>query len=229
VGRDSLGNPIVNTDNTYYNGFIAQEVRSRIQSATSWYRRDSAAVDSVLELNYAALTPLLVEGIKAQQQTIVDLLNRVAVLEDQVHLHQSNINELYSIVTNCCSGGSGMMAPQTTGAGTAQLDSIPGVQSSGASAQAQPYLGQSVPNPTTGGALIPYEVPVGTNLAGACIRVFPLNQFPSGTQVCTHGISQCGSGTYEIQPATLEYGTYAYALFLNNQPVAVRYLLKLQN
>ena len=57
-------------------GFIAQDVEEILPHAVS------TNSDGKKSLNYAAITPFLVETIKAQQQQINELLSRVSALED---------------------------------------------------------------------------------------------------------------------------------------------------
>jgi hypothetical protein len=65
-------------------GFIAQELEQVVPEAVV------QGNDGIYAVNYNAITPLLVEGIKEQQNTIVALTNRVAELEKQLASQQGN-------------------------------------------------------------------------------------------------------------------------------------------
>jgi hypothetical protein len=65
-------------------GFIAQELEQVVPEAVVQCN------DGMYAVNYNSITPLLVEGIKEQQNTIVTLTNRVAELEKQLAAQQGN-------------------------------------------------------------------------------------------------------------------------------------------
>ncbi|MCA6362219.1 MAG: tail fiber domain-containing protein [Bacteroidetes bacterium] len=65
-------------------GFIAQELEQVVPEAVV------QGNNGVYAVNYNSITPLLVEGIKEQQNTIVTLTNRVAELEKQLAAQQGN-------------------------------------------------------------------------------------------------------------------------------------------
>lgn len=219
LGYDSTANQWdINTDNRRYYGFIAQEVRKVMPTATSWYVRDSAGTDSVLALNYDAITPVAIEAIKAQQASIVDLQNRMeSVFEKLAALDQYNtrlLEQLNALVArvDSLSGGGGF---DTLDPG---LDTLEKFQ-----------LSQSIPNPTTSDAIIPYETP--DNCTVACTICFHQmagpGAVPGGAPCLVVPIVQHGPGAVVVPEAALNPGVM-YCLRMNGQIVRSRYLVRTQ-
>ncbi|MBI4931997.1 MAG: tail fiber domain-containing protein [Bacteroidetes bacterium] len=156
-------------------------------------------------LNYTALIPILIQGMKEQQQTIQSL--------------QSAVGSLKSIVSECCSTNV-KTTNQPFNQSTITL-SLPDA----------PVLGDARPNPNSGYAEIPYYLPEflpspagegsGMRSGGASIIFTDMLGRTMQEKILTAGYGIIGIDTNDLPS-----GTYTYTMLLNGKTLDTKTMIK---
>jgi hypothetical protein len=163
-------------------GFIAQELQQVVPEAVI------EGADGVYAVNYNALTPLVIEGMK-QQQGNIDVQNK------QITEQQKRIETLEAEIA--------ALKAQTSPAGAFE-NGLP----------VNPALGnlqQNVPNPFNQQTVINFNV--AQNAGVAMITIYDLN----GRQIRSEQINQRGAGQLVINANELSPGMYIYALIVDGK------------
>lgn len=163
-------------------GFIAQELATVVPEAVV------QGNDGIYAVNYNALTPLLIEGMK-QQQGNIDAQNK------QITEQQQRIQTLEAEIA--------ALKDQYAPAGTFQ-NGLP----------VNPALGnlqQNVPNPFNQQTVINYTVAANAGIAS--IIIYDLN----GRQIRSEQVNQRGNGQLLINANELAPGMYIYALIVDGK------------
>jgi hypothetical protein len=166
-------------------GFIAQELQQVVPEAVV------QGTDGIYAVNYNALTPLLVEGIKVQQ-------NNIAAQQETINTQQQRIETLEAQVAALTKASTGAVPM-----GTFQ-DQLP----------VNPALGnlqQNVPNPFNQQTVINFTV--APNAGVAMLAIYDLN----GRQIRSEQINQRGAGQLVINANELAPGIYIYALIVDGK------------
>jgi hypothetical protein len=163
-------------------GFIAQELEQVVPEAVV------QGTDGIYAVNYNALTPLVIEGMK-QQQGNIDVQNK------QITEQQKRIETLEAEIA--------ALKAQTSPAGAFE-NGLP----------VNPALGnlqQNVPNPFNQQTVINFNV--AQNAGVAMITIYDLN----GRQIRSEQINQRGAGQLVINANELSPGMYIYALIVDGK------------
>ncbi len=166
-------------------GFIAQELEQVVPEAV--VKGD----DGVYAVNYNSITPLLVEGIKVQQNEIVTQREQIATQQQRIETLEAQVAAL----TKASNG--------TAPTGTFQ-DQLP----------VNPALGnlqQNVPNPFNQQTVINFTV--AENAGVAMLTIYDLN----GRQIRSEQLNQRGAGQFVINANELAPGMYIYALIVDGK------------
>jgi Chaperone of endosialidase/Secretion system C-terminal sorting domain len=164
-------------------GFIAQELEKVVPEAVA------IGDDGIYAVNYGALTPILVEGIKVQQQ-------QIETQQQQIEAQQAEIVALRTEVA--------AMKGSTT-------NNRDGVQTP---LEVNPSLGvlqQNVPNPFNQQTVINFTV--AENAGVATMAIYDLN----GRQIRAEQLNQRGKGQYVINANELAPGMYIYTLIVDGK------------
>ncbi|MCU0435056.1 MAG: tail fiber domain-containing protein [Bacteroidia bacterium] len=170
-------------------GFIAQELQQVVPEVVA------VGDDGIYSVNYNALTPLLVEGIKVQQGTINAQQVKIDEQQQQLATQQQRIEKLEAMMAN--------MGGNATPAGTFQ-DQLPVNPSLG-------NLQQNIPNPFNQQTVINYTV--AENAGVAMLTIYDLN----GRQIRSEQLNQRGAGQFTINANELAPGMYIYALIVDGK------------
>ncbi|MCB0738814.1 MAG: tail fiber domain-containing protein [Bacteroidetes bacterium] len=184
-------------------GFIAQDVQSILPGIVD-VSIDSSDTSTNYAISYSDLIPLLVEGIKEQQDMIDDL--------------ESIVADLVSQVENCCETSFAQEPNQngndnqTSGNNYAASEFVGG-----------PELAQNHPNPFSQSTTITCHIPnaVGTT---AEIMIPDLN----GGEIARYPIINIdgnGMGSVVIDGNTLNAGMYNHTLLVNNQIIDTKKMI----
>jgi Chaperone of endosialidase/Secretion system C-terminal sorting domain len=163
-------------------GFIAQELQQVVPEAVI------EGTDGVFAVNYNALTPLVIEGMKQQQ-------GNIDVQTKQITEQQQRIEKLEAEIA--------ALKAQTSPAGAFE-NGLP----------VNPALGnlqQNVPNPFNQQTVINFNV--AQNAGVAMITIYDLN----GRQIRSEQINQRGAGQLVINANELAPGMYIYALIVDGK------------
>ncbi len=163
-------------------GFIAQELEQVVPEAVV------QGTDGIYAVNYNALTPLVIEGMK-QQQGNIDVQNK------QITEQQKRIETLEAEIA--------ALKAQTSPAGAFE-NGLP----------VNPALGnlqQNIPNPFNQQTVINFNV--AQNAGVAMITIYDLN----GRQIRSEQINQRGAGQLVINANELSPGMYIYALIVDGK------------
>jgi hypothetical protein len=170
-------------------GFIAQELELVVPEAVA------KGDDGIYAVNYGAITPLLVEGMKVQQQQIVTQEQKIAEQQNQITTQQAQINTLLSEVAALKGNtitNDGVQAP---------LEVNPSLGS----------LQQNVPNPFNQQTVINFNV--AQNAGVASMIIYDLN----GRQIRAEQLNQRGAGQFVINANELAPGMYIYTLIVDGK------------
>jgi hypothetical protein len=166
-------------------GFIAQEVNSIAPQVVTKDDSGYYAVD------YGRITPLLVNAIKQQQQTIDSLRNIMNSMHDC-------INRL------CNSDRSQKPGGDNSGNDTNETN---------VTLSNSALLYQNIPNPFSTGTKINYYLPTGT--VGAMMVFYDMY----GNKLKEVMLDKTGAGTLNVTPDNLGNGMYSYSLIINGQVI----------
>jgi hypothetical protein len=171
-------------------GFIAQELKEILPEAV---KQDENGFYSV---NYDEVIPLLVEGIKAQQQTI-------ETLKDKVEEMQAGINNMKSDIGDCCKANQSV----------SQLNSISG--------NVKNSLDQNIPNPFTEKTQINYTIT--TAFQNASISIFDMQG--TLLKTFDHLSVTDGKGSLIISGNELKAGMYMYSLIIDGKEIDTKRMI----
>lgn len=193
-------------------GFISQEVKEVLPELVKhFYRSDS--LDSALALNYIEIIPLLLEGIKYQQQQIAALQAQVqACCPMQYYApaydgQTGQPDSLYKDSLAALSQGKKQAAEKYT---------VPAGKGSSAE---QARLFQNSPNPFNSSTNISFYIPPTASEA----RLFVYNL--QGEQLKAYKIDGRGNASLSIKGSELKAGIYLYTLVVDQAEVATRRMI----
>lgn len=173
-------------------GFIAQDLERVFPELV---RKDDAGYYAV---NYDGLIPVLVEGIKEQQNVIDEQEEEMLKQQEEILDLQSRMDKLENLLN---STGSNLNSSPIINDFT-----IAGVM-----------LRQNAPNPFSDKTTIEYQLP--DKLKVASLVIYDLN----GRSIATYGISNKGS--IDFNANGLSNGTYAYAIIANGKSIATQKMI----
>ncbi len=176
-------------------GFIAQNVQEVFPELVD------ADENDYLSVNYVALIPVLVEGIKEQQEVITEQEETILEQEEQLTDLQSRVERLEALLLN----GNSSESQGNTPVESNRID-YSGI-----------VLKQNAPNPFKDVTTINYELP--SDLQDAQLVIYDLN----GRIISRYNV--LGTGSVDFNSAGLTNGTYAYAIVVNGQSVATSKML----
>ncbi|MCU0433666.1 MAG: tail fiber domain-containing protein [Bacteroidia bacterium] len=163
-------------------GFIAQELEQVVPEAVA------KGDDGIYSVNYGAITPLLVEGMKVQQAQIVTQEQKITEQQSQIDALKAEIAAMKgNTITN-----DGVQAP---------LEVNPSLGS----------LQQNIPNPFNQQTVINFTV--AQNAGVASMIIYDLN----GRQIRAEQINQRGAGQFVINANELAPGMYIYTLIVDGK------------
>jgi hypothetical protein len=142
-------------------------------------------------IDYVSLVPLLIGGIKEQQQQIASRDAEIAELKKGFTELQAAVNELKQSVSICCT--------QASHSDNSKTD--------------KPTLDQNVPNPLNNTTSIGYYLPQSTQAATLVI----VNM--EGKIMFTQNLTKAGRGNMEINTTLWASGIYTYQLTVNGNAV----------
>jgi len=169
------------------------------------------------EINYTAITPIAVRAIQQldsanhAQKNLIDSL-------------YSLVNNLTSIVNNCCANAGGDDA-RKSGNGNGGNDNSVNIHTIDLSSMnSAPILYQNIPNPfgSNGGTKIKYFIP--GNITNAQISFF--DQY--GNAMTVFNITDSGMGELNVTSANLANGVYSYSLIIDNKVIDTKRMVKTQ-
>jgi hypothetical protein len=166
-------------------GFIAQELQNVVPEAVV------QGNDGIYAVNYNAITPLLVEGMKEQQNNITTQQETIKTQQQRIETLEAQVAALTKASTNAVPMGSFQ-------------DQLP----------VNPALGnlqQNVPNPFNQQTVINYTV--AENAGVAMLTIYDLN----GRQIRSEQLNQRGGGQFVINANELAPGIYIYALIVDGK------------
>lgn len=172
-------------------GFLAQDVELIFPELVNTNRNGDKMV------NYTALIPLLIENLKAQEQKINQLENRLNFCCQRATIPPA-------------SGNKSMR--NKNGNGELENDYLEVANGH--------ELYQNVPNPFDEGTQIKWFI-AGEQSANAMLYVFTLN----GQMLFKRAISQAGEGSYRFEKDNLEAGMYLYSLYVDGQEVDTKRMI----
>lgn len=194
-------------------GFISQEVEPIFPELVSDIKRpfDTKA------LNYIEIIPLLLEGIKEQQQ-------QIAALQWQLQLCcQSGMGAFYN--------GEGIIAwPgdtivfDTTGGNLSQrrLNKKPDGDMDAAGGKVSlnlPVLYQNEPNPFNSSTTIRFDIPANYTKANLYIYTY------QGEQIKSYKIDTKGTGSIQIKGSEYKPGIYLYSLIVDGKEISTKKMI----
>ncbi len=192
----------IKSDELQY-GVIAQEMQELLPEMVSSYEfQDFETTDEVhraisteeyLSVNTSAITYMLVNSIKEQQEIIEAKEERIADLE-------TKFDELAALVSTLQKGG-------IAGTNVVNVD-IHGSDLA--------VLEQNAPNPFNGQTTINYEIPTTSDKAQ--IVIYDEN----GRTVKSVQISHVGAGTLNVNAHDMPSGNYSYRLIVDGKQVATK-------
>ena len=166
-------------------GFIAQELEQVVPEVVA------VGNDGIYAVNYNALTPLLVEGMKEQQNNITTQQETIKTQQQRIETLEAQVAALTKASANAVPMGSFQ-------------DQLP----------VNPALGnlqQNVPNPFNQQTVINYTV--AENAGVAMLTIYDLN----GRQIRAEQLNQRGAGQFVINANELAPGIYIYALIVDGK------------
>ncbi|HYV95367.1 MAG TPA: tail fiber domain-containing protein, partial [Chitinophagales bacterium] len=188
-------------------GLIAQEVQPILPEVVrDWeYVTDELTGKTVkapsakLGMQYEAIIPVLIKGIQEQQNEIAEKDSKINNQQQQIIELTDRVAALEAVVTKPAS---------TDGAARFSIAS-----------DAQPVLGQNVPNPFDNTTLIPFRLPknckdaslqIRETITGSILRVIPLI---------------CGETQISIDAGQLASGSYTYSLYVDGNLIDTRQMV----
>ena len=149
-----------------------------------------------------------------------------------IYPFQSNIcSEVWGITLDALNNNTFMIGGRCGNAGsygmyiaTVKLPSLPPVlppftiSATNPELTAETSLGQSYPNPTAAGAIIPYSLPKSYRKASISIR-----EIATGREVRSYALKK-GSSSLKADISSLSNGLYLYTLIVDDKPIATRKL-----
>ncbi|MFN8714458.1 MAG: tail fiber domain-containing protein [Bacteroidota bacterium] len=164
-------------------GFIAQELEKVVPEAVA------VGDDGIYSVNYGAITPLLVEGMKVQQDQLVLEQQKNAAQQAEIEALRAEVAAMKGSSTN---NRDGVQTPL----------------------EVNPSLGvlqQNVPNPFNQQTVINFTV--AENAGVATMAIYDLN----GRQIRAEQLNQRGKGQYVINANELAPGMYIYTLIVDGK------------
>ncbi|MGL5889050.1 MAG: T9SS type A sorting domain-containing protein, partial [Bacteroidia bacterium] len=143
----------------------------------------------IYSVNYGAITPLLVEGMKTQQDQIAAQEQKITTQQAEIDLLRT---EIAAMKGNTTVNRDGVQAPL----------------------EVNPSLGvlqQNVPNPFNQQTVINFTV--AENAGVATMAIYDLN----GRQIRAEQLNQRGKGQYVINANELAPGMYIYTLIVDGK------------
>ena len=177
-----------------FSGFLAQEVEQIAQEVGYDFSGVDApeSEDDFYGLRYSEFVVPLVKAVQEQQEMIEAQESSMEQLNQQNHELLSRIEQLE--------------------------EALAGITNSSRERNAEPCLGQNVPNPFSGSAVISYYLPEGQN--GQIVIVDIKGQVVKEIAI------QSGFGTLEIGQQELAAGQYSYSLISNGLVLATKKMVK---
>ena len=170
-------------------GLIAQEVE---QVLPELVKEDAAGYYAV---NYDGFIPVLIEGMKEQQEIIEEERETNSVQQEVIKNLSERLEQLEAQLDN-------------------QKQANPSENTSSYSTDTSIVLKQNNPNPLSEATNIEYEIPVG--LSQASLIILDMN----GRQIANYPVS--GKGNVVFDAKNLAVGTYTYSIVTNGQPLVSR-------
>lgn len=180
----------------YSYGVIAQEVQSVLPELVI---ADSAGF---LAVNYDEFIPILIEGMKEQQNVIEQQTAQLNDLEARLNITELRLN-------NCC----------TTISDGLKSEQIQNNSGSDLNNNLNPALFQNIPNPFNKKTTIRYFIP--ENTGSSSILVFDMQ----GKLVKTYPVSVKGNGNIEINANELQPGMYMYSLITGGKEIDTKKMI----
>ena len=176
-----------------------------------------------LGLEYTELIPILIQGMKTQQNMIDTLTAQ------NIFMHR-NIDSLWNALNNCCSKNNpaqqNIAPPQNNDNGNGgsgnekklENGNIHAIELSNAAGS--PIIYQNVPNPfSNGGTKIRYFVPDNTNNP----QIVFFDEF--GGKLSTYAILETGMGELDVTASNLSSGVYSYSLIINGKAIDTKKMI----
>jgi hypothetical protein len=215
-------------------GFIAQEVERVVPEVVS------TMDDSTKAIEYTAIIPLLLEGIKYQGQLITTLQNQVSQLtnsystissyqtqieslQTQINTitnnntlsnYQAQIDAIQSQLNECCSTQNTLKTKTTNNGGQNYL----GVDKNNGFNIAKAELYQNIPNPFNESSVIKFSIPESSKTA--FIIVYDMQ----GKQLKKYSLTK---GSSQVFVAANEYkaGMYLYSLIVDHKEIDTKRMI----
>ncbi len=177
-------------------GFIAQELEQVVPEAVA------KGDDGIYSVNYGAITPLLVEGMKVQQAQIVTQEQKITEQQSQISTQQQQIASQQAQIDALKAEMASVKGNTITNDGVqAPLEVNPSLGS----------LQQNIPNPFNQQTVINFTV--AQNAGVANMIIYDLN----GRQIRAEQINQRGAGQFVINANELAPGMYIYTLIVDGK------------
>ena len=233
---DTAQYPYMNLSSSLQYGLLSNEVAqvlpSLVVDATQPAQYDTAhnqisPSKSFKGLQYIEIVPILIQGMKTQQNMIDTLISQNSMMK-------TNIDSLWNALNNCCSKNNpaqqNIAPPQNKDGGNIngnsgsgnekKLDNgnIHAIELSNASGS--PIIYQNQPNPfNSGGTKIRYFVPDNTNSP----QIVFFDEF--GGKLSTFNILETGMGELDVTASNLSSGVYSYSLIINGKAIDTKKMI----
>lgn len=189
-------------------GLIAQEVETILPEAVKAVHQPAQLDEEGKEIvagidfksvNYTTFIPILIQGVKEQQEQIVARDQQIAEMEKQFESLQAQMAVLASQVKACCAIPA-TQNREAESANTAESNS----------------LEQNYPNPFSETTVIRYHV--ARAQPQTYLRITTL----TGIEISNFPVNSSGDGQVKLSANSLSAGTYLYELVVNGERVATR-------
>lgn len=184
----------------YHLGLIAQEVQAVFPEVVHSITDDPSK--KLLGVSYASLVPVLIAGIKEQQEDLTAKTQQIEDLQDEMKQLKQEMVSIRALLT-----------------GNYNQDKAAQNESKSAVVLQKDYLLQNAPNPFHATTTIRYELP--ENSTDALLQITDIQ----GNLIKTISLKNQPQGQIELHKGTLAAGIYTYSLFVNGQRIDSKKML----
>lgn len=217
----------VDKDHLQY-GMIAQELETVYPELVKevWVApkyneegKEEYPAKKIKSVNYIGLIPILIKGLQEQQQTISSqsqtndsIKKQIQAQQQQLTGQQKQIDELRSLISNCCAAGPAHGDGSNNGTNSQTNIDL--------TDRNVIVLDQNVPNPFAESTSIAYNIPTPFRTAQI---VFSTSD---GRIIKAFDVKDTGRGRINVFANDLSSGLYTYSLIVDGQVVDTKKMAK---
>ncbi len=212
--------PTLNLDNDLHYGLVAQNVETVIPELVGTFNtpEETDSLGNIIivsqtlkTVKYTEIIPILIAGFNEQQERIDEQDSTIAAMQQQME-------DMMAMITNCCSQGNNLQAPNNNGNNTNYVPNTH--QTDVRLSDSYCVLGENSPNPFRDHTVINY------NLAESIQSAQIVFYNTLGQVIKVVEVDQRGEGRLNVYGEDLRSGMYTYSLIIDGNVCETKKMIK---